>query len=507
MIRARQYIIACLFVVGVSTAAEAAPIITGINKTEAPLSGRVALSGSGFGTSGEVFIAGLRAWTTTWNDSRVVAYVPEAAVVGPTTVHVVNQGTQSNQVSLTVTARQSSGRIRWSFEADENNLWYRPALAPDGVIYLHGSRGFIYALSPDGALLWTQKVTTYPYVPPTAGPDGALYVGSIGTVYRISANGNFDWQYRPPDGVNVRVSPTIGPGGLLYGAIEVSGLFAIEPLTGAVLWTNPGNPVMTDKAGDAVEMKFGPSGPGQPVDQIYPCFEGPGGGFYAFSTSGEQLWVSNLGNISGTAEAAIGSDGTIYGPRGLGLTVVALDPTDGSLLWEYYPGDWAVGTDNVEIGPDDMLYFVGSSAKLEAFDPHSQSRKWQFFDPNYSLDRPSVTPDGSTLVLAGSNTSIYGYPGFVKGFASRNGRELWSVDLPFQLNPGYRVYGVHHPRITPDGSTAYVSTLTLAEWPLNQDPHSFVYAIDITSAKGGGGGGKGDGGGGGGSGCHPKKGC
>jgi hypothetical protein len=497
MITTKRYGIAYLLVILFSTAAAAQPVITEINKSEAPLSGRVAMTGSGFGTGGEVYIAGFRAWTTTWNDSRVVAYVPEAAALGPTTVHIVNQGTQSNQVSLTVTARQSSGRIRWRFEADENNLWWRPALTPDGTIYLHGSRGFIYALSSDGGLLWTQKVLTWPYVPPSSGPDGALYVGNISTIYRFSREGRLDWQYHPDGAINIMVAPTIGPGGLLYGAFELTGLFAIEPLTGAVLWTNPGEPVMTDKAGDAVEMKFGPSGPGGPVDQVYVSMEGPGGGFYAFSTTGQQRWVSVLGNSSGTAEAAIGSDGTIYGPRALGLTVGALSPADGSTLWQYYPGDWAVGTDNVEIGPDDMLYFVGSSAKLEAFDPHSQSRKWQFFNPDYTLKRPSVTPDGSTLVLTGSNTTIYGHPGFVKGFASRNGRELWSVDLPFQLNPGYRVYGVHHPRITPEGSTAYVSTLTLAEWPLNQDPHSFLYAIDITSAKGGGGGGKGGGGDGG----------
>jgi outer membrane protein assembly factor BamB len=416
----------------------------------------------------------------------VVAYVPEAAPLGAASVYVAVQGQQSNEVDLTITVRQSSGRVKWTFEADSNNLWWRPALAPDGTIYLHGSHGFIYALSPDGGLLWTQKVVTWPYVPPSAGPDGALYVGSIGTIYRISAGGALDWEYNPDDGINIKVSPTVGPDGLLYGAFELSGVFAMEPLTGELVWSNPGDPVMSDKAGDAVEMKFGPSGPGQTVDQVYSCMEGLGGSFYAFSTSGDQLFTASLGNLSGTAEVAIGSDGTIYGPRALGLTVVAVDPSGGSTLWQYYPGpgDWAVGTDNVEIGPDDMLYFVGSTAKLEAFDPHSQSRQWQFFNPDWTLDRPSVTPDGSTLILAGSDHSIYGQPGFVKAFASRNGRELWTVDLPFQLNPGFRVYGTHHPRITSDGATAYVSTYSLAEYPLGQDPHTFLFAIDVAGDGG-----------------------
>ena len=480
-------LIAASLVLILAAGAAAQPVITGINATELPRSGRVAIEGSGFGSGGEVMIAGLSAWTTTWTDARVVAYVPEAAALGPTSLRVTIQGQQSNQVPLTVTARQAAGRVKWTFEADSDNLWWRPALAPDGAVYLHSTKGFIYALSPDGALLWIQKVVAYPYVPPSAGPDGAVYVGSIGTIYRISPGGAIDWQYNPAAGINIKTSPTIGPDGLLYGAFELSGAFAMEPLTGNVVWSNPGDPVMTDKAGDAVETKFGPSGPGQPVDQVYVSMDGLAGSFYAFSTSGDQLFNASLTNLSGTAEAAIGSDGTIYGPRGLGLTVVAIDPSDGSTLWTYYPGpnDWAVGTDNVEIGPDDMLYFVGSSAKLEAFDPHSQSRQWQFFNPNYALERPSVTPDGSTLILAGSNTSTYGYPGFVKAFASRNGQELWTVDLSFQLNPAFRVYGVHHPRITPDGATAYVSTLSLAEYPLGADPHTFLYAIDIEGSGGG----------------------
>jgi outer membrane protein assembly factor BamB len=464
--------------------AAAQPVITGINSSELPRSGRVAIEGSGFGLGGEVSIAGLSAWTTTWTDARVVAYVPESAALGAASLSVTVQGQQSNQVDLTVTARQSAGRVKWTFEADTDNLWWRPALAPDGTIYLHSTRGFIYALSPDGGLLWTQKVVTYPYVPPTAGPDGALYVGNMSTIYRISPGGAIDWEYRTPDGVNIEVSPTIGPDGLLYGAFEISGAFAIEPLTGNLVWSNPGDPVISDKSGQAVEGRFGPSGPGQPINQFYVSVDG-GGSFHAFSLDGDQLFTSDLWNVYGTAEAAIGSDGTIYGPRGLGLTVVAIDPSDGSTLWQYYPQDWAVGTINVEIGPDDMLYFVGSSAKLEAFDPKTQSRRWQEFTVSDSLDRPSVTPDGSTLIVTGADHDFYGNPGFVKAFDSGNGRELWRLDLPFQLNPGFRVYGTHHARITQDNKTAYISTYSLAEYPLGGDPHTFLYAIDIEGSGGG----------------------
>ncbi len=478
----RRLMLAALFA-GTATTTLAAPTITQIHDSVRPRSGRVAISGSGFETGGTVYIDGIASWTSLWRDTQIVAYVPETAALGPTTLYVEVTGQQSNEVAIEVTDRQRDGRIKWRFETDGTNQWWRPALAPDGTIYVHSNNdyaAFVYALSPDGALKWIRHVNWYPYVPPTAGPDGAVYVGSIGTIYRISPGGDIDWSYNPSNGVNIEVSPTIGPDGLLYGAFEVSGAFAIEPATGQVLWENPGDPMLSDKSGEAVEAVFGHVGTGQPQEQFYVSMDG-GGGFHAFDFDGDQLFTGSLGNLKGTAEAAIGSDGTIYGPRAIGLTVAAIDPSDGSLLWEYYPQDWATGTDNVEIGPDDTLYFVGSSAKLEAMDPSTQSRIWQVFDSGTCLDRPTLTPDGATLVLAGSLCDQYGSPGFIRGLDSRNGRTKWTVDLPWQVDPSYRIYGTHHPRITPDGQTAYVSTYSLIGWPLAAD-HTFFYALDISES-------------------------
>ncbi|MDH3228033.1 MAG: IPT/TIG domain-containing protein, partial [Thermoleophilia bacterium] len=65
-----------------------------------PRSGRLVIQGTGFGTDGDVFIAGLPAWTTTWTDARVVAFVPEAAPVGSASLTVVVDGTPSNELPL-----------------------------------------------------------------------------------------------------------------------------------------------------------------------------------------------------------------------------------------------------------------------------------------------------------------------------------------------------------------------------------------------------------------------
>ncbi|MHC4828525.1 MAG: IPT/TIG domain-containing protein, partial [Planctomycetota bacterium] len=137
MMKSLRKLLPALLLVAAVSGASAQPVITGLNSSELPRSGRVAITGTGFGSSGDVVIAGLSAWTTTWTDTRVVAYVPEAAPVGAAPLYVIAGGEQSNEVALTVTLRQPDGRVRWRFETDGDNQWWRPAVAPNGTIYIH----------------------------------------------------------------------------------------------------------------------------------------------------------------------------------------------------------------------------------------------------------------------------------------------------------------------------------------------------------------------------------
>jgi hypothetical protein len=456
-----------------------APQITDVSGSMLPRSGRVAIEGSGFGSAGSVVIAGINAWTTTWTDSRIVAYVPEAAPTGAAALHVVTGGEQSNEVTLTVTLRQPDGRVRWTFEADGDNLWYRPARAPDGTLYLHTNNdtdGIVYALSPDGGLLWVQQVQWYPIVPPTAGPDGSVYVATLSRVTAFSAQGEFLWEFDDPNAQHIQVAPTIGPDGRLYGASDLGmGAFALNPANGAPQWSNPGNPFMYDYGNPfGTEVAFGPSQPGGEIDQVYVHMDG-NDRLYGFTLDGNQRFAASVGG--GTShEPVIGSDGTIYTPfGGPGFWALkAIDPDDGSTLWSRQPEVPNTMT-QLAIGPDDTLYYY-ASGRLEALDPHTQSLKW--IDRNFMvMGWPSISPDGSTLVLHGVPNN--GQPGFIKGIDAANGQELWSIELPGDPYPGFRVLGTHHPRITPDSATAFVSTYTVADGSTPADPHSFLYAIDI----------------------------
>ncbi len=457
--------------------ATAQPRITGLSAPQPARSQRLVIFGTAFGEQeGRVTIAGLDAWTTTWSDARIVAYVPETAPIGPATMIVTAGGQPSNPRDLTVTDRHSDGRARWRFEAEGDNMWWRPALAPDGTIYVHTNNvteGIVYALSPNGGLKWVRKVNWVPDVPPTAGPDGAVYVGSIGSFYRISPEGQIDWRL---DSQGVQASAHAGPDGRVYGSFDPGiGAFGVDAISGRLDWSNQGDPRISAwgmRSGDTV---FGRSRRGGPVDRFYLCMDA----LWAFSLDGEQLWVSGTANAQ-QHEPAIGADGVIYAPGYLERYLVAFDPEDGSILWQTND-PWRANITDIEIGADDTLYFVSDGRWAHAFDPHSQSTIWRSEADSW-LGRPSLSPDSSTLVTTGG-----GYQdriGFVKAFDTSDGTERFNLDLQESWNPNFRHVPVHHPSISADSQTAYVPTFT-AQWPTHDgDPRSWLYAIDISDGGG-----------------------
>jgi hypothetical protein len=464
--------------------ASAQPVINSINHDTLPRSGRIALTGTGFGAGGgnsRVEIGGLPALAAAWTAGRIVAYVPEGAPVGSSTVKVIAGGQASNEVPLEVTLRQRDGRVRWTFEAAADDMWFRPARAPDGTLYIHTSGGVVYAISPDGALKWIASALWFPYIPPTAGPDGTVYCGSIQTITAISPEGQIDWTYIDQSAQGLQNAITVGPDGHLHGAYTF-GPGAISLTTaGAYRWSNTGNPAMYEYGGTGNRTIFGPSEAGGPVDQVYIGMDLRGNNrLYAFDIdSGDERWAVPVGPNGYGAEPTIGSDGTVYTPdfiaAGVGWNIQALDPSDGHTKW-YFDGDFISGCTDLAIGPDDTLYYARDLGHLEALDTGSRSRRWHNFTGNV-LGRPEITPDAELLVLGGVVT--YGDLGFIRAYSTGDGQEMWSVTLPGEIYPGSRFVPVDSPLITPDGATAYVSTVMLGG---SADPHSLLYAVDTSTA-------------------------
>ena len=455
-------------------------------------SGYLEILGSNFGVTGQALIDGISAPVASWESTRIVAYVPEAARFTTVPVQVVNEsGQPSNTVNLTVTVRVANGRVKWRFQAASDYILQRPAVGADGTVVAHDSSGIVYALQPDGGLKWIYKTRVFAAGPPSIGLDGTVYVADSSTITAINPDGSLKWTFtEPPGGQGVIAGPTVGPDGNIYAVTDIGGLgaLALSP-AGQLLWSNTGNPIMAEIGQLGVEMSFGPSHPGGAVDQFYVIFDDFGSSerdhMYAFSLTGAQVWTIPLFQTKDTSgmmqqqRPIVGTDGTVFlsasVPTGGNWSLNAFDPANGTLLRNYFPSP-GLGMSVPTVGPDGTVYFGQSLSYLQAvsgdFIP-----KWTFFDGSI-LSYPVVSPANDIVFTGGAPN--YGVPGFVRAFSTSSGQLLWSLDLGVENGGNQNMESI--PRFTPDGSTVYFGTVILGG---TGSPFCFLYALDATSSGNG----------------------
>ena len=118
----------------------AAPSIDGVAPASVTHSSLLRVTGANFGSeqgTGQLLIDGeAPTFIAHWSDGLILAYVPESAALGDVAVQVTTvEGTDSAAVN--VAERQGTGRIRWSFTVASDSVQRRPAVGPDGTVYLN----------------------------------------------------------------------------------------------------------------------------------------------------------------------------------------------------------------------------------------------------------------------------------------------------------------------------------------------------------------------------------
>jgi len=446
-------------------AAAAAPAITSLSESTLHRSGLLRIYGQSFGSSAAgstVLIDGIGAIATTWKDLEIHAYVPEAASIGSVSVQVITPSGASNTLTLDVTHRVSDGRVLWRFTMDSFLPGRYLATAPDGTVYATDNLT-LYALSPNGALLWA-LYGAGGGLPISLAADGTIYTWG-GGMRAIDPSGTLKWMYPAPTNGSMIAGPNLGPDGNLYGLVGGYpagglGLFSIDP-SGNLRWSNTSTLFFDTGGAPNSEIVFGALAKDR---LVFGTSVTSGGGvptLHSYSLGGALQWTQGSPCNSFPASDPFGRL-ILGGTANCGVS--ALDMDAAQVIWNAPPQN-AIALDRPAVASDGTSYSPAPwTGGLFAVHSNGTSKWW--IDLPGALHSPGVSKDDA-VVVAGGTAAIL-------GLDTADGSLEWQVALPGEGGFSELVWSAR-PSFAPDSSAAYVTSRFSGYGP----GHSYVYAVNL----------------------------
>jgi uncharacterized repeat protein (TIGR01451 family) len=313
------------------------------------LNGQVVANGSVYVTTQDMKVVAVDAatcrvlWMTLLD--RPIVYAP---VYDDGRVFVLTAGGPVGTLQHVVALNATTGAVEWqsSLTSDHGTDGATPTVS-NGVVYVAGGDWKIHAFDAvTGALLWRTIVD-----------DGAVS------------------------------SPTVGNGVLYATTVNQATLYAIDPLTGQILWQRFG--------GSNGDMN-------NPIVSGNVIYTGGDAGIQAIDATTHNILWTTLVPSSATCTPAL-ANGTLYKGDHSG-TIYALNATTGQVLWIYHAG----GTDCAAVVATNSTILVRpyQQGGIVALDPASGAVESDFALPGVGFaTSPALGP--TALYVASTDGRLY----------------------------------------------------------------------------------------------------
>lgn len=294
-----------------------------------------------------------------------------------------------------------SGSILWKTELAD---WIRskPVMTSDGLMVADVA-GNLSCLDGDGAVAWTQKISTHPvYADLVLSGDTVLVDDSDLWLRRVSAGGEVLWKWS------------------LLDAFE----------------NESGERVFTDVLSGGTYYQSKPTAADGKV-----CFGNPAGFLFAVdSETGEEIWKFEMGGAISVAPAI--ADGKVFaGQQGGERFFYCVDANTGELVWKQtVPGGWVWGSAAVD---DGMVYAPTVNGYAVCLDAETGHIVWMYPTAKSVPAEPAI--DGDLVYFGSWSLSLY-------AFSKKTGEMVWKengvdLDSGTLIAENGKIYLPHHANI------------------------------------------------------------
>ncbi len=331
------------------------------------------------------------------------------AVGAPVEALWKTQGHDVQRTGLANFAGPQVGCIQWQYHTPEAVTTGLVGGA-DNNLHIVCEDGILYTVNADGEEVWQFDSGLELIETPSVGPDGSVYLGAKnGKLYALDKQGQLRWTHNT--GGIVYCSPAVADDGKVFFGSQDGTLYALGP-DGSELWRF----TVPTASQTAVAMQVSPTIGRDGNIYIGSLFRPV---LYALNPNdGSIVWqTQSLGGAGICTSPVVADNGTIYLNTKDDTHLLALNPADGTVFWSIDLRDPAIGPfdpadpdtfsawNPPALGPDGTIYVSFDDSYIRAVTPNG-ALKWITrlgMGEGFSLTVDAV----GRIYAAGEDSSIY----------------------------------------------------------------------------------------------------